>query len=121
VSERGESKVHREGRHMKGVDFGDLMKQAQKMTKEMSKVQSSLKERVVEGTAGGVVKAFVNGHQEIVGIKIDPQAVNPADVEMLEELVQAAVNQAVKKSKEMAQAELNKATGGMVPPGLLGM
>ena len=105
---------------MKGMDFGDLMKQAQQMTKEMSKVQSSLKERVVEGSAGGVVKAFVNGHQELVGIKIDPQAVNPADVEMLQDLVQAAVNQAVKKSKELAQAELKKATGGLVPPGLLG-
>lgn len=106
---------------MKGMDFGDLMKQAQKMTKEMSKIQNSLKERVVEGSAGGVVKAFVNGAQEVVGIKIDPQAVNPADVEMLQDLIQAAVNQAVKKSKDLAQAELGKATGGIVPPNLLGM
>jgi DNA-binding YbaB/EbfC family protein len=106
---------------MKGMDFGDLMKQAQKMTKEMSKIQTALKERVVEGAAGGVVKAFVNGQQEVVGIKIDKQAVNPDDVEMLQDLVQAAVNQALKKAKEMAQAELAKASGGLVPPNLLGM
>ncbi len=107
---------------MKGMDFGDLMKQAQKMTKQMAKVQSALKERVVEGTAGGgAVKVFMNGAQEVVGIKIDPGALDPDDVEMLQDLLMVSVNAAVKKAKDLAQTEMSKAAGGALPPGLLGM
>ncbi|MHC5036570.1 MAG: YbaB/EbfC family nucleoid-associated protein [Planctomycetota bacterium] len=107
---------------MKGMDFGDLMKQAQKLTKQMNKIQGALKERVVEGSAGGgVVKVFMNGQQEVVGIKVNPDTLDPDDVEMLQDLLMVAVNQALKKSKDLAQAEMAKATGGALPPGLLGM
>jgi len=107
---------------MKGLDIGDLMKQAQKMTRQMNKVQEALKEKIVEGTAGGgVVKAYVNGNQEVVGIRIDPAAVDPQDVEMLQDAITAALNAALKKSKDLAQAEMTKATGSTLPTGLLGM
>ncbi len=101
--------------------FGDLLKQAQQMSKDLAKIQHDLKDRIVEGTAGGgVVKVHMNGNQEVVALKIDPQAVDPADLEMLEDLLAAAFNQAVKKAKALAQKEMGKATGGMMPPGLLG-
>ena len=107
---------------MKGMDLGDLMKQAQKMTKQMGKIQTELKERVVEGSAGGeAVKVFMNGAQEVVDIKVSPEAVDPEDIEMLQDLLLAATNQAIKKSKDLAQAELSKVTGGSLPPGLLGL
>ena len=107
---------------MKGLDIGDLMKQAQKMTRQMNKVQEALKEKIVEGAAGGgMVKAFVNGNQEVVGLKIDPAAVDPGDVDMLQDTVTAALNIALKKSKALAQAEMSKATGGNLPAGLLGL
>ena len=107
---------------MKGLDIGDLMKQAQKMTRQMNKVQEALKEKIVEGAAGGgMVKAFVNGNQEVVGLKIDPAAVDPGDVDMLQDTVTAALNIALKKSKDLAQAEMSKATGGNLPAGLLGL
>lgn len=104
------------------MDLNDLMRQAQKMTKQMGKIQNELKERVVEGSAGGgAVILYVNGAQEVVGVKISPEALDPDDPEMLQDLVMAAANQALKKAKEMAQAEMTKATGGMVPPGMLGL
>lgn len=107
---------------MKGMDFGDLMKQAQRMTKEMSKIQSALKERIVEGAAGGgAVRVFMNGQQELVDVKVAPEALDPNDVDMLQDLITVAVNQAVKKSKDLAQAEMSKVAGGGLPPGLLGM
>jgi len=101
--------------------IGDLLKQAQQMSKDLGKIQHDLKERVVEGTAGGgVVKVHMNGQQELLSLKIDPEAVDPDDVDMLQDLVLAAVNQAVKKSKALAQKEMGKLTGGMMPPGLFG-
>jgi len=107
---------------MNGMDLGDLMKQAQKMTKQMGKIQADLKERVVEGSAGGgAVKVFMNGAQEVVDIKIAPETLDPDDVEMVQDLLTAALNQALKKSKNMAQAEMAKVTGSALPPGLLGM
>jgi DNA-binding YbaB/EbfC family protein len=101
--------------------LGDMFKQAQQMTKELARIQHELKERVVEGTAGGgVVKVHMNGQQEVLAVKMDPEAVDPDDVEMLQDLVVAAINQAVEKSKALAQKEMNKVTGGALPPGLLG-
>jgi DNA-binding YbaB/EbfC family protein len=101
--------------------IGDMMRQAQQMSKELGKIQHGLKERVVEGTAGGgVVSVHVNGNQEVLSIKIDPEAVDPDDVDMLQDLVVAAVNQGLVKAKALAQKEMNRVTGGMLPPGLLG-
>ncbi|MEW6360024.1 MAG: YbaB/EbfC family nucleoid-associated protein [Planctomycetota bacterium] len=106
-------------------NMGNLMrqaqKQAQKMQKQMEEVQRNLKERVVEGTAGGgMVTAQVNGHKELLNIKIDPEVVDPDDVEMLQDLILAAVNQAMKKAQEIHDSEMQKATGGLNIPGLFG-
>ncbi len=100
-------------------DMGAMVRQAQKMQKDMEKVKADLAERVVEGTAGGdMIKVHVNGAQEIVSVKINPDAVDPEDVEMLEDLVAAAVSAGLKKSKEMADKEMNKVTGGLGFPGM---
>ena len=100
-------------------DMAGMLKQAQKMQREMGRVQAELKERVVEGTSGGgAVKAFVNGQQELVCLKIDPAAVDPEDVSMLEDLVTTAVQNGLKASRELMQAEISKVTGGMGIPGL---
>ncbi|NOZ23584.1 MAG: YbaB/EbfC family nucleoid-associated protein [Planctomycetes bacterium] len=106
-------------------NMGNLMrqaqKQAQKMQKQMEEVQRNLKERVVEGAAGGgMVTAQVNGHKELLNIKVDPEVVDPEDVEMLEDLILAAVNQAMKKAREIHDSEMQKVTGGLSIPGLLG-
>ncbi|MFQ5963044.1 MAG: YbaB/EbfC family nucleoid-associated protein [Candidatus Scalinduaceae bacterium] len=109
---------------MKGFgNVGDMMKQMQKqavkMQKKAEEVQNSLKERVIEASSGGgMVTVHINGKQEILSIKIDPEVVSPDDVQMLEDLVLAAVSQALKKSQEMYQEEMNKLTGGMNIPGL---
>jgi DNA-binding YbaB/EbfC family protein len=100
-------------------NMGDLMKQAQKMQRDMARIQEELKERVVEGSAGGeMVKVLVNGANEVVSVKISPEVVDAEDLEMLEDLVLAAVNQGMKKSKELAQAEMQKVTGGLGLPGM---
>lgn len=96
-----------------------LMRQVQKMQKKMAKLQEELGEKTVEATVGGgMVTAVVNGRQELVSIKIDPEVVNPEDVEMLEDLVVAAVNEALRRSQEMVQEEMAKITGGLKIPGL---
>ncbi len=107
---------------MKGLgNFGDIMKQAQKMHKKMEEIQNELKERVVEGSSGGgMVTAKMNGRQELLAVNIDKEVVDPEDVEMLEDLVVAAVNQAAKKSQEMCEQEMAKLTGGLNIPGLPG-
>lgn len=87
----------------------------QKMQKDMEKMQEALEEMTVEATAGGgMVTVVMNGKQSIVSLKIDPEAVDPEDVEMLEDLVMAAANQALEKSKEMSQEEMQKIAGGML-------
>jgi DNA-binding YbaB/EbfC family protein len=102
-----------------GFDPSKIKKQAMDLQKQMGKVQDQLKEMVVEGTSGGgMVKAFANGQQEVVGIKIDPEVVNKDDVAMLEDLVAAAVSQALKKAKDLQQAEMAKLTGGLALPGM---
>jgi len=97
-----------------GMNLGNLKKMAEDMQTKMAKVQEELKERVVEGSAGGgAVTAFVNGAQEIMGIKINPDVVKPEDAEMLADMVMAAVNQGLQKSRELSQSEMGKVTGGL--------
>ena len=102
-------------------DMSGMLRQAQKMQKDMAKIQEDLKERVVEGSSGGgAVKAFVNGQQELLSLKIDPAAIDPKDPSMLEDLVVAAVNQALQEAQKMMQEEMGKITGGLRIPGLFG-
>ncbi len=102
--------------------FGDmqsLLKQAQEMQRRMQEATRSLGERVVEGKAGGsAVRVFVNGNMELQAVKIDAKVVDPADVEGLEDLVAAAVRQAMAQAKELRDREMGKVTGGMNLPGL---
>ena len=91
------------------------------MQKDMSKIQAEMANNTVEATAGGgMVTVIVNGNQEITSIKIEKEVVDPDDVEMLENLVIAAVNEGLRKSKEMVTGEMSKLTGGLNIPGLTG-
>lgn len=102
-------------------NLGDLMKQAQKMQKRMLEVQEELKNRTVEArVGGGMVTVVANGNQEIISITIAPEVVDPDDVEMLEDLVVAAVNEARRKAQELMASEMEKLTGGISLPGLFG-
>jgi DNA-binding YbaB/EbfC family protein len=99
--------------------FGNMMKQAQLMQQKMERLQKELEGRQVEATAGGgMVSATVNGKQQLLALKIEKSVVDPDDVEMLQDLVVAAVNEAIKKSQEMMQQEMGKITGGLSLPGL---
>lgn len=99
--------------------LGNIMKQAQMMQKKMGQMQQEMEAQRVEATAGGgMVTAVVNGKQKLLELTIDPQVVDADDVEMLQDLVVAAVNEAINKSQEMMQAEMSKLTGGMNIPGL---
>jgi DNA-binding YbaB/EbfC family protein len=99
--------------------IGNIMKQAQQMQRRMAQLQEELANKQVEASAGGgMVTATVNGKQQLLGLKIDPAAVDPDDVEMLQDLVIAAVNEALKQSQQMASEEMSKLTGGMNIPGL---
>jgi len=99
-------------------NMNKMMKQMQKMQAQVAKLQEEMGERTVEASAGGgVVKVTANGHQEIVSIKIDPAAVDPEDVEMLQDLILAAVNEALHQSQEMVTSEMAKITGNMRLPG----
>ena len=96
-------------------NMAELFKQAQKVQDEIAKVQEKLEGMTVEGSSGGgMVVVTANGKQKIVTIKIDPEVVSSDDVEMLEDLITAAVNQALEKSQEMAQEEMQKVTGNML-------
>lgn len=102
---------------MKGMN--DLVRQAQLMQKKMAKLQEEMADKTVEASAGGgMVNVEVNGNQEITKIAIDNSVVDPEDVEMLQDLVLAAVNEAVRKSKDMVQSEMSQITGGMNIPGM---
>ncbi len=99
--------------------IGNIMKQAQQMQRRMAELQEELeKKQVVASAGGGMVTAVVSGKQQLLELKIDPAAVDPGDVEMLQDLVTAAVNEAIKQSQQMAQEEMGKITGGMNIPGL---
>ena len=98
----------------------NMMKQAQKMQQEMLKMQQDMETKAYEATAGGgVVTASVNGKHELVSIAIDPEAVDPEDVEMLQDLVVAAVNEAMRKADADAATSMQKLTGGLNLGGLL--
>ncbi|OPX85170.1 MAG: Nucleoid-associated protein [Pelotomaculum sp. PtaB.Bin104] len=104
---------------MMGGNMNKMMKQVQKMQQDMMKLQEELKSRTVESTAGGgMVKVIASGNNEVVAIEINPEAVDPEDVEMLQDLVLAAVNEALKKAQEMVSKEMSKLTGGLNIPGL---
>jgi DNA-binding YbaB/EbfC family protein len=100
--------------------MGNMMKQAQKLQAQMLKMQEELAERTVEATAGGgMVKVVANGRQQIVSVQIEKEVVDPADVDLLQDLVLAAVNEALAKSQEMVAGEMGKLTGGLRIPGLM--
>jgi DNA-binding YbaB/EbfC family protein len=103
---------------MKGM--ANMMKQAQKLQAKMMKLQEEMSEKTVESTSGGgMVKVVANGRQQIVSIQIEKEVVDPGDVEMLQDLILAAVNDALSNSQEMMTAEMSKLTGGMNIPGLM--
>ena len=100
-------------------DMNKMLKQVQKMQAEMERIQAELGEKQVEGTAGGgMVKVVANGKQEVLSVKIDKEVVDPDDVEMLEDLVTAAVNQALENAQKMQAEGMSALTGGMQIPGL---
>jgi DNA-binding YbaB/EbfC family protein len=101
-------------------NFGNIMKQAKKMQERIASIQAELESKTVEATAGGgMVTVVVNGKFELLSLKIDKEVVNPADVDMLEDLIVAAVNEGIRKAQEMATAEMSKITGGFNIPGLM--
>ncbi len=99
--------------------IGNLMKQARQLQDKMARLQEEMAEKTVEASAGGgMVNVTANGAGEVISVKIDPQVVDPADVEMLEDLVRAACNEASRKGKDMMGAEMKKLTGGLPIPGM---
>jgi DNA-binding YbaB/EbfC family protein len=99
--------------------FGNLMKEAQKLQAQMEALQAEAAKKKVDATAGGgMVTVEANGKQELTAIKIDREVINPEDAQMLEDLVLAACNEALRKSKEMMQAEMSKLSAGLKIPGL---
>lgn len=108
---------------MKGIpNMGQLMKQAQQFQSKMAKLQEELGDRTVEATAGGgMVTVVVNGRQEIITLKIDPEVINPDDQEMLQDLVMAAINDALSTAKAMMNEEMGKLTKGINLPNIPGL
>jgi DNA-binding YbaB/EbfC family protein len=101
-------------------DFGNIMKQAKKMQERMLAIQEELAAKTVDvTTGGGMVSVRVNGKFEILSLKIEKEVINPDDVDMLQDLIMAAVNEGIRKAQEMASAEMAKITGGMQIPGLM--
>ena len=102
---------------MKG--FGNLLREAQRLQQQMAELQEQVAQKKVQATAGGgMVTVEANGRQEIVAVRIDPEVVSKDDVQMLEDLVLSACNEALRKSRELVQQELGKLTGGLRIPGL---
>lgn len=102
-----------------GGNMNNMIRQAQKMQEEMLKAQEELGEKTVEASVGGgVVTVVANGKKEIVELTIKPEAVDPEDVEMLQDLIMSAVNEAMRKADDMATSSMSKITGGMSIPGL---
>ena len=103
---------------MKGM--GKMIKQAQQLQTKMLKLQEEMADKTVETTSGGgMVKVIANGRQQILSIEIEKEVVDPDDVEMLQDLILAAINDALIKSQEMATQEMSKLTGGLNIPGLM--
>ena len=102
--------------------LGDLMRQAQKMQEEMMKAQEEAKKKTVEATAGGgMVTVVASGAGEILSMKIEKDVVNPDDVEMLQDLILAASNEALRRAQELVSDEMSKLTGGLQIPGMGGL
>ncbi len=100
-------------------NIGNIMKQAKKLQERMTSLQNELALRTVEASAGGgMVSVLVNGKHELVSLKIEKEVINPEDVDMLQDLIMAAVNEGMRKAQEMASAEMAKLTGGINIPGL---
>ncbi len=100
-------------------NMNNMMKQVQKMQKDMEKIQSELSEKEVEASAGGgAITVKVNGKKEIISISIKPEVVDPEDVEMLEDLIMSAVNEALRSAEEMMSSGMSKVTSGLNLPGM---
>lgn len=100
-------------------NMNNLMKQAKKMQDQMAKMQEELQEKTVEASSGGgMVSVVVSGKKDIVSLEIKPEVVDPDDIEMLQDLVLAAINEGLRKADEMVQGEMAKITGGLGIPGL---
>jgi len=101
------------------MGMGNLQRMAQQMQQELLRIQGELETMMVDGSAGGgVVKAVVTGKQELVSVTIDPAAVDPADVDMLQDLIVAAVNDALGNSRRVAEEKMSAVTGGLRIPGM---
>jgi DNA-binding YbaB/EbfC family protein len=101
----------------KGV--GGMLKQAQKIQAQLAKMQDEMAQKTIEASSGGgMVSVVVNGKQEVISIRIEPEVVNPEDIDMLQDLVLAAVNEGIRKAQEMVSEEMKKLTGGLNIPGL---
>lgn len=102
-----------------GGNMNKMLKEAKKVQERIVQMQAELEQREIEASAGGgAVTVKVNGKQELISIKISPEAVDPDDVEMLEDLVVAAVNEGIRQSQDMVSTEMSKITGGLNIPGL---
>lgn len=100
-------------------NFGEMLHQVQNIQQNMAEVQAELEKKTVEASAGGgMVNVKVSGTMQVTSIKIEPVAVNPEDIQMLEDLVTAAVNEGLRKAKDLLKEELGKLTGGLPIPGL---
>lgn len=99
--------------------FSGIVRQAQKMQQQINRIQDDMADRIVEASSGGGrVTAYVNGKQELVNLKISPEVIDPEEPDLLEDMILAAVSQAISQSQEMVAEEVNKVTGGMNIPGL---
>lgn len=102
------------------MNFGKMMKQAQQMQAKMAQIQEDLKNETVDASAGGgTVKVVMSGDMQVRSVEIDPSAVDPEDVELLQDMVAAAVNEAVRAAQELGQQKMAAVTGGMNFPGLM--
>jgi DNA-binding YbaB/EbfC family protein len=100
--------------------MGNLLKQAQEMQARMAKIQEELGQKTVEGSAGGgMVQVTVNGQFNLVAVKIEPSVINSSEKEMLEDLILAAVNDGMRKARDLVSTEMGKLTGGLKIPGLM--
>ena len=102
------------------MNFGSMMKQAQKMQAKMAEMQEQLKEEIVEASAGGgTVKVVMTGDMQVRSITIDPDAVDPGDVDLLQDMTTAAVNEAIRAAQELSQSRMAAITGGLNLPGMM--
>lgn len=103
---------------MAGMNMQQMMKQARKMQEQLAAAQENLKSQTVDASAGGMVKVTVNGEMELVNLTIDPDALDPEDVDMLQDMIMAAVNEAVRGVNELANKQMGAITGGLNIPGM---